>query len=332
MKRAVEIIMPQANSGRDNYWLPNSRSRTIIPIGRTGQVIALIVLEDEREERYSNKELSFLTILSDRAAIAMWNAVLYEQVQKANSAKTEFISEVSHELKNPMTSIRNYAKMLGSVGEINEVQQRFVDTIINNVDRMSRLVSDLSDISRIESGHLRLELSEVDLNHVIQNVVASFRSQIEEKQQQLVIELPDSLPQLIGDRNRVEQVITNLISNAYKYTPEEGQILIKVENAPANGRSKKNMIQISVADTGIGLREDDQKKIFSKYFRAADGKVNGTPGTGLGLRITKQLVELQGGDIWFESKYGQGTTFYFALPLAAADDNLSIVSPMSESA
>lgn len=315
MHRAVSMIMPQATKGEDNYWLSNTQSRTIIPIGRAGQVIALLVLEDESDQRYSNSDLSFLTVLSDRAAIAMSNAVLYEQVQKANLAKTEFISEVSHELKNPMTSIRNYAKMLSNVGELNEMQERFVGTVINNVDRMSRLVSDLSDISRIESGHLNLEIIETDLPSTLEQVLASFSSQIEEKEQTLVTNFPEDLPTVLADPMRLMQILTNLVSNAYKYTPEGGQITLDITHNASTGRSAQDFVQIAVSDSGIGLREEDQKKIFSKYFRAADGRANGTPGTGLGLRITKQLVELQGGKIWFESTYGQGSTFAFTLPL-----------------
>ncbi|MDJ0754201.1 MAG: response regulator [Ardenticatenaceae bacterium] len=329
MKRAVEMIMPQANSGRDNYWLPNTSSRTIIPIGRAGQVIALLVLEDESEERYKNNDLSFLTVLSDRAAVAMSNAVLYEQVQKANLAKTEFVSEVSHELKNPMTSIRNYARMLNSVGEMNEVQDRFVQTIVKNVDRMSRLVSDLSDISRIESGHLRLELTTVDLQQTLDTIIASFEGQFETKNQALKVALPEYVPPITADQSRLEQILTNLISNAHKYSGEEGEIQVGATLEPAGGKRRFNtdMIVISVADNGIGLREDDQKKIFTKYFRAADGQANGTPGTGLGLRITKQLVELQGGTIWFESEYEKGTTFFFSLPT----ERVSEASSLSES-
>lgn len=329
MKRAVEMIMPQANSGRDNYWLPNTNGRTIIPIGRAGQVIALLVLEDESEERYKNNDLSFLTVLSDRAAVAMSNAVLYEQVQKANLAKTEFVSEVSHELKNPMTSIRNYARMLNSVGEINEVQERFVQTIVKNVDRMSRLVSDLSDISRIESGHLSLELTTVDLRQTLDTIIASFESQFENKNQTLKVALPEYVPPISADQGRLEQILTNLISNAHKYSSEDGQIQVEATLEPAGGKRRFNsdMIVISVADNGIGLREDDQKKIFTKYFRAADGQANGTPGTGLGLRITKQLVELQGGTIWFKSEYEKGTTFFFSLPT----ERVSEASSLSES-
>lgn len=331
MRKAVDMIMPQATCGQENYWLPNTRSQTIIPIGRAGQVIALLVLEDETEERYPNSDLSFLTVLSDRAAIAMSNAVLYEQVQKANLAKTEFISEVSHELKNPMTSIRNYAKMLNTVGELNEVQERFVDTVINNVDRMSRLVSDLSDISRIESGHLGLEISEVDLPEALEQVFSSFRSQIEEKEQSISLAIPDELPAVQADPMRLAQIVTNLVSNAHKYTPEGGEISVSVTVKMANGRGTEDLVEVAVSDSGIGLREEDKKKIFSKYFRAADGRANGTPGTGLGLRITKQLVELQGGTIWFDSAYGKGSTFAFSIPVAKSVPNPAPSAPVSVS-
>ncbi len=322
LQKAVKTILPQSSVDREDYWLTETKSRVVIPIGRGGQVLALLILEDASEARYSNRTLSFLTSLSDRSAIAMSNALLYEQVQKANHAKTEFISEVSHELKNPMTSIRNYAKMLPSVGPVNDVQQRFIETIINNVDRMAGLVSDLSDISRIESGHLRLELEKVSLADVLADVAAGFMGQIEEKKQQLVIDLPDLLPPVRADSGRLGQILTNLLSNAHKYTLEGGHIRITANLMP-DERAKRPLVLVAIEDSGQGLTEADKEKIFTKYFRSPEGQASGTPGTGLGLRITKQLVELQGGQIWFESEYQQGSTFYFTIPICRPGEELA---------
>lgn len=312
MQKAIETILPQSSTEPQDYIMPESRRQVVLPLGRAGQVLALVILETHTADQLPNDVLSFLTRLVDRAAVALANALLYEAVQRANIEKSEFVSEVSHELKNPMTSILNYAKLIGAMGPVNEMQQEFIHTITNNVNRMAQLVSDLSDMSRIESGHLRLEMQEHQVSEIVRDVVASFRGQIEEKQQALVLDVAADLPAIWCDKNRITQVLTNLVSNAHKYTPPEGKIIV---HAALNGQET---VHVAVVDTGIGLRPEDQAKIFQKYFRAADEQAKTSPGTGLGLNITKRLVEMQGGTIWFESQFRQGTTFHFTVPAVAA--------------
>jgi signal transduction histidine kinase/CheY-like chemotaxis protein len=314
-QKAVRTILPQSNTEPAELFLPEAARQIVIPIGRSGEAQGLLVLESRYEAHFDNRRLTFLTRLCDRAAIALSNAMLYEQVQAANLAKSQFVSTVSHELKNPMTSIMNYAKMIPAMGPVNEMQAQFVQTITNNVQRMARLVSDLSDLSQIEAGHLSLSCTAVDVYTAVDEVLLSFRTQLEDKQQQLHLQLSPDIPPVWGDHGRILQILTNLVSNAHKYTPAEGQIFLTAQPSP-NGNG--NQIQIAVQDTGIGLRPEDQEKIFQRYFRAADDKAQASPGTGLGLNITKMLVELQGGHIWFESRFREGTTFYFTLPVAPA--------------
>jgi signal transduction histidine kinase len=261
--------------------------------------------------------------LADHAAIAIQNARLFEQVQRANAAKTDFISFVSHELKQPMTSIKGYTDLLvkGAAGELNESQRQFLDTVLSNVDRMNKLVSDLLDISRIESDRMRLEFGDVSLGQVIEDSVRTIRRQIEAKHQTLGVHVPPSLPLVRGDRDRFVQVITNLVSNAHKYTPEGGGIAIRAQlwsdgqHAPGD----EEYVLCSVSDTGIGIRSEDRARLFTKYFRADDPAVHSVAGTGLGLIITKSLVELHGGQIWVESEVGKGSTFAFTIPIAKPD-------------
>ena len=228
----------------------------------------------------------------------------------ANKSKSEFVSVVSHELKLPMTSIKGYSDLMlsGAVGPLNENQNNFLNTIRNNVNRMATLVSDLSDISRIESGNLRLEPREVPVWDVIDEVVTLTRTQVTQKNQTVTVDIPEELPKAWCDRNRLAQILTNLISNANKYTPEGGAIIV---HATRNA----NLIQIQVEDNGLGMTPEDQQKLFSKFFRSTDELVREAPGTGLGLSITKNLIELQGGKIWFESEYRKGTSFYFTVPI-----------------
>jgi signal transduction histidine kinase len=228
----------------------------------------------------------------------------------ANKSKSEFVSLVSHELKLPMTSIKGYSDLMlsGATGQLNENQTNFLTTIRNNVNRMATLVSDLADISRIESGNLRLEPREVPVWDVIDEVVTLTRTQVTQKNQTVTVDIPKELPKAWCDRNRLAQILTNLVSNANKYTPEGGAIIV---HAILEG----DLIQVKVEDNGLGMTLEDQQKLFSKFFRSADDKVREAPGTGLGLSITKNLIELQGGKIWFESEFRKGTSFYFTVPV-----------------
>lgn len=230
----------------------------------------------------------------------------------ANNSKTEFISIVSHELKLPMTSIKGYSDLMlsGATGQLSENQTSFLTVIRNNVNRMATLVTDLADISRIESGNLRLEPREVPVWDVIDEVVTLTRTQVTQKNQTVTVDIPQELPKSWCDRNRLSQILTNLVSNANKYTQEGGAIII-------HATRDNKMIQIKIEDNGLGMTPEDQQKLFSKFFRSADDKVREAPGTGLGLSITKNLIELQGGKVWFESEFRKGTSFYFTIPIHA---------------
>jgi signal transduction histidine kinase len=296
---------------------PGAHTQMIVPIRREGQAIGLILLESVSD---SQGNLGFLNRLSDNAAIAIANAQLYDEIQKANDAKSEFVSFVAHELKNPMTSIKGYSELLaaGSVGQINEMQSNFLNTIRSNVERMSALVSDLNDNAKIEAGRLRLEFSPVDVPEVVEDVLRSTKRQVEDKRQDVNVTLPAQLPPVWADRLRVGQVLTNLVSNAHKYTPESGRILLGAE-ATENRWDRdgaKRVVHLWVQDNGIGISPEDQVRIFQKFFRSDDTKAREVTGTGLGLNITRSLIEMQGGRIWFESEFRRGTTFHFTIPIA----------------
>ena len=234
-----------------------------------------------------------------------------DEAVAANKSKSEFVSVVSHELKLPMTSIKGYSDLMlaGATGQLNENQTSFLTTIRNNVNRMATLVSDLADISRIESGNLRLEPRSVPVWDVIDEVVTLTKTQVTQKNQVVTVDIPTELPKAWCDRNRLAQILTNLVSNATKYTPEGGSIVLQALR-------KNGMIQIKVQDNGHGMTSEDQSKLFSKFFRSADDKIREAPGTGLGLSITKNLIELQGGKVWFESEFRKGTSFYFTVPIS----------------
>jgi signal transduction histidine kinase len=303
--------------------LRNAESQIVIPIRREAEVIGLLMLESKTNERYEQESEDFLTRLTDHAAIAISNAQLYSEVQRANIAKSDFVSFVSHELKTPMTSIKGYAELLsaGAVGQISDAQNDFLQTIRNNITRMATLVSDLADVSRIEAGRLHLDFSSESMHNIADEVVRTTQAMIDEKHHQLVMDIPEDLPNIWGDRNRLLQVITNLVSNAYKYTPEDGKITIRARETDNqwDPEGSPKVVHLEVIDTGIGIKPEDQAKIFTQYFRTDEGK-DTAPGTGLGLNITRYLVEMQGGKIWFESAFGEGTNFQFTIPVAEGEE------------
>ncbi|MCX8062588.1 MAG: ATP-binding protein, partial [Anaerolineales bacterium] len=307
----------------DRIFLEYGQKSVAIPLTREDRIIALLILESRNKDFCPTDMQSFLSRLCSHAAMALSNAILYSEVQQANSAKSEFVSLVSHELKTPMTAIKGYADLIaqGAVGPINEVQANFLSTIRANVNRMTNLVSDLADVSRIEAGKLHLEYEATSVHEVLQEVIRTVSTQLEEKKQKIQLDLPSDLPEVWCDRNRLIQIYNNLVSNAIKYSPPETLIEIKCLqiNDPRDGKTHQRVVLSSVHDQGVGISAEDQPKIFQKFFRSEDPKVRENPGTGLGLNITKYLVELQGGQIWFESQLGIGTTFYFTIPVVSVE-------------
>jgi PAS domain S-box-containing protein len=228
--------------------------------------------------------------------------------------KSEFVATVSHELRTPMTSIKGYVDILlmGAAGALNENQLHFLDIVRTNTERLSVLVNDLLDISRIEAGRISLSLQSVDLREMANDVIVDItrRSQEENKPMTFTLDAPDELPLVNGDIERVRQILGNLVDNGYHYTPENGHITIHMQ--PADGS-----VQIDVEDDGIGVDSVDADRIFERFFRGEDPLVLATPGTGLGLAIVKQLVMMHKGRIWMTSKGipGDGSTFSFTLPV-----------------
>ena len=311
----VQKISFRQSGGRG--LLPGSDHQTVVPIRREASVIGVLLLEGTGGPQ---EDTAFLGRLCDHAAVAISNAQLYDEVRRANAAKSEFVSLVAHELRNPMTAIKGYAELLaaGTVGSITETQANFLDTIRANTDRMSTLVSDLNDNSKIEAGQLRLDFRSLPLAPLVAETVDSSRRQIDDKHQTIETLLPPDLPNVWADEIRLGQVLTNLISNANKYTPEGGQLSIGAtasENRwDASGANQ--VVHVWVRDTGIGIRAQDQPSIFRKFFRSEDPQAREISGVGLGLSITRSLVEMQGGRTWFDTEYGKGTTFHFTVPVA----------------
>lgn len=283
-----------------------------VPIKRErDEIIGLITLEANQLNTLDAEDKAFVERLADRAAVAIKNSSLYEEIHAANKAKSDFISIVTHELRLPMTSIKGYTDLLasGMTGELTDQQKQFLDVIRRNLGRMNTLISDLSDINRIESGRMTFENKDFFLQDVIEDVRNSLQEAIDGRQQTLTVKMPEGATAVHADPTRINQVLANLVSNAHKYTPDGGHIAILVDQESAH-------IRVSVADNGYGITAEDQSKLFTQFFRAEAREVRAQPGWGLGLSIVKKIVEAQNGEITFRSEPGKGSMFTFTIPLA----------------
>jgi len=241
----------------------------------------------------------------------------------ADRAKSEFVSTVSHELRTPMTSIVGYVDLLlaGVTGPLGELQTDFLKKVKTNAGRLTDLVNDLLDISRIETGRVELQRVSVAIGSLIEQVRDLLRPKVEDKEQRLRLVLPPALPKVYGDQARLIQILTNLMGNAYKYTPVGGEIAVYayVRNGAMN---------VAVADTGIGIAPENQKKIFDRFYRIEDDPaVYEVSGTGLGLAISLSLIQMHGGEIWLESRLGMGSVFTFSIPLAEGEPTADVGEP-----
>ena len=282
-----------------------------VPIQQDGRVKGLITLETQHAKEINREDVTFVERLADRAAVAIKNARLYEAIQAANDAKSEFVSLVAHELRVPMTSIKGYTDLInsGMAGELNDTQQQFLDVIRRNLDRMSSLISDLADINRVESGRMMFNFQEFELRDVVSDVTGSLSERIEARKQTIDVQVDDAVTAVYADPTRIAQVLTNLVSNANKYTPDGGHVEVKVSCNDTHAI-------VAVADNGLGISEEDQAQLFTQFFRSESHEVREQPGWGLGLSIVRKMVEAQNGEIVFESKLGEGSTFTFSVPLA----------------
>ena len=279
------------------------------PVLREQRVVAVIVVE-RASPGFASETLEYLARLADHAAIAIENARLYAALKEANEAKSEFVRTVSHELKIPMTSIKGYTDLLKMVGPLNPQQEQFVATIHNNVERMALLVSDLSDIARIETGQLKVDTRRLDLRALLPEALGGLRSEIEAKRQTLSLQLPPDLPNVFCDESRLIQIISNLVSNAHKYSPPNTTITLTAAAEPG-------CVRVSVADQGFGISRADQARLFTQFFRSEEPNIREQTGWGLGLHITRGLIEIMGGAISVQSEPGQGSTFSFTVPQAS---------------
>ncbi len=238
-----------------------------------------------------------------------------KQLNEADSVRSEFIATVSHELRTPLNSILGFAKLLlnQNVGPLNDIQQTDLSLIYDSAQHLQGLVNDILDLSKIDAGKIRLDKEMVPVEEIIVGVIPSTMLLIEGKPIELKEDIEHNLPKVYVDRGRIRQVVLNLLSNASKFT-DAGCITLRIRQIQ---QDETAFVCFSVSDTGIGIADEDADKVF-EAFRQIDSSVGRrAEGTGLGMPISRKLVRLHGGELWFESKIGRGSTFHFTIPIEA---------------
>jgi signal transduction histidine kinase len=251
------------------------------------------------------------------------------ELARLEQAKTDFISIAAHELKTPLTLIQGYVNMLRELKEIDERTISFVEGIYRGSQRMNTIIENMLDLSAMDTSQLNLVLEQVNLKSMIDLIIAQQEQALSERRHTIEMVTLEELPKVEGDPARLHQIFNQIISNAIKYTPDGGQIIIRGEIMSATDNSPES-VRISVKDTGIGIAPEDRDKIFAKFYRSSDSKLHSTgetkflgAGPGLGLAIVKGLAEAHGGRVWADSQGFDllncpGSTFNIVLPVQAA--------------
>lgn len=290
-------------------------SLLILPLRTRREMIgALVIAANDPDRAMTDDKLPLAEVLAERAALAIENAKLYTEqvearrkVEDLSRLKDEFLSIASHELRTPVTSIKGYtqlAKMLIKEGDLG-TSEEYLDIALDQIDRMSRLILELLDVSRIETGRLEIRREPIPWSQFVRDVVHRHHTAVSDRR--FHVSVPNLGRVVTGDRDRLEQVLGNLLENAVKYSPEGSDITVAVDD-------KGDALVTAVCDRGIGIPADELSQVFERFHRGRQVSSTNYGGLGLGLYITKQIIERHGGTIWVESKEGQGTTFYFSLP------------------
>jgi signal transduction histidine kinase len=237
---------------------------------------------------------------------------LYSELEAASRHKSEFLANMSHELRTPLNAIIGFSQVLREklFGEVNEKQEEYLDDILTSANHLLALINDVLDLSKVEAGQVGLEIAPFSLREALERGVVMVKEWATKNGIGLTLEADPQVELIEADERRIRQVIYNLLSNAVKFTPEGGSV--SVSSAQLDGE-----VHVSVADTGPGIAPEDQARIFEE-FQQTDVGAKEREGTGLGLALSKMLIELHGGRIWVESELGNGSTFTFALPVGSS--------------
>ncbi|MGA7617130.1 MAG: ATP-binding protein [Thermoanaerobaculia bacterium] len=291
-------------------------SLLVLPLRTRREILgALVIAANDPDRQMTDQKLPLAELMTERAAVAIENTMLYaEQVEARRKMedlsrlKDEFLSIASHELRTPVTSIKGYTQLAKALIAEEDLPPagEYLDVALDQIDRMSRLILELLDVSRIETGRLEIRREPIEWKEFVENIVKRHHAAFADRT--IELDQPEKEIRIAGDRDRLEQVLGNLLENAVKYSPDGSGVEVRVRN-------EGDRVVTSISDHGIGIPADELNQVFERFHRGRDVSVSNYGGLGLGLYIAKQIVERHDGSIWVESRQGEGTTFHFGLPV-----------------
>jgi len=319
--RAAVIVndVTQVEDFLPNPLLPETRSEMAVPMIVGDRLLGVMDVQSTQTNRFQQSDIEIKTALGEQVSVAVQNALLYArevettvQLRELDRLKSEFLASMSHELRTPLNSILGYAEVLadGIDGELPEEAVIDIGAIHESGQHLLGLINDILDLSKIEAGHMELDTESIPLSEVVEDVARIVPALIREKPVTFITDIPDALPTLLADRQRLRQILTNLVSNAIKFT-DHGSIRLE-----AVYKIEQQQIEITVRDTGVGIAPEHLDLIFEQFRQVDNSSTRRVGGTGLGLPITQRLVRMHGGEIRVESTPGSGSAFIFTIPAA----------------
>jgi signal transduction histidine kinase len=286
------------------------RSSLTCPLIASGSPIGFLFFSSMKVNEYRDAHVELFQEIAGQLALTLEKSRLYEKVIQFNEMKNKFVGIAAHDLRSPIAVIKGYADLFieGLLGPLTHDQEEPIRAISQHCDKMLTLIRDLLDVSAIESGHLALDPRATDLEAYLKKNAVDNRLLAKSKAVEFVLEVPGNLPQVVMDPDRIDQVINNLVTNAIKFSPPKGRVVLRA-------LLQKDSVAISVIDQGPGIPATEISKLFRYFGRTNVLPAPGEKSTGLGLAIAKRMVEAHGGKIWVESQPGKGSIFTFTLPL-----------------
>lgn len=288
-----------------------AKSFLIVPMLLGSRGVGAICLSAQIAGHFNEEEQGFVSLLTTLTALVVEKARQAQIIRQLETSQSEFISLVTHQLRVPLTSVTGYSDMLlnGMVGPLPERQEAFLRTIRRNADRMSILIDRLGEMNRIDAGRRKFQVAPFDLTGVVETAIGDLHEDIDERRQELIIDVEPALPLVQADRSAVLAILVALVDNASRYSPDATIISIWISQSGDH-------IQVEIVDQGIGVATADQNRLFEPFFRSDDPTVRNHTGWGLALAHSKKVVEALGGTIGFKSSPSPGATFFFTLPVA----------------
>ncbi len=293
-----------------------SKALLFAPMIWEGTGIGAIVVGRDHVGPFSDKDIALLKTFADQAVIAIQNARLFHEIEDksrqleiANKHKSEFLANMSHELRTPLNAIIGFSEVLQEklFGDVNDKQLDYLNDIHSSGKHLLGLINDILDLSKVEAGRMELDLASFDIASALTNAMTLVRERAQRHNVALRMDVDPALGEVLADERKVKQILVNLLTNAVKFTPDGGSIVVTARREP-------DALVVAVRDTGIGIAPEDHEAVFEEFRQVGRHYTNKQEGTGLGLSLTRKFVELHGGRIWVESEPGKGSTFTFTIP------------------